>query len=507
MVAPLELVLDGPVRLLDPSGRDCTPRGAKERGILAILGTTPGMRLARARLQDLLWSDRGQSQGATSLRGALSELRRALGPRRDVLVGGPGWIGLEPDQVQVILPSGPNAGDRFCTDLDITDPEFEDWLRDSRMSDFPQSLPGTSTQLSNPDAPLVLILPDFGQSGHAVADMVLADAAGRVAQFIPTLILGSGAVPTMAGRRLRVQAGVVMGLDNEAIISLRLVDETAGGLQIWSHLDSLALVTGQMAPAVRALSEVLSGAILDTVGLRILSMMHRFDSDSLVQLDTHLATGKSGLLSDVTPAVRAFVRYKMRVERLISQDDLEEASELSREALAAAPRNPLNLAVGALMAVQRGDIAAAVDQVGRARSGDASQALVRFATAAVLAQSGRETEAYAIAESARAGDVSMLGPANTAVAAAAAATAARQEAAALDHARAAKGLAPDCRAALRFVAALAFRAGAEEEAATALARLAQLEPDFAPQRLLDPDYPVANLRRAGFLQVAEAGLI
>lgn len=509
MTARLELVLDGPVRVLDSEGRDRTPRGAKERGLLAVMGTARGMRLSRARVQDLLWSDRGPEQGAASLRGALSGVRRALGPARDVLLTGPGWVGLDGDRMRVVLPAGPDAGDRFCADLDITDPEFEDWLRDMRMA-APAApaapAPGPVAPVET-GAPLVLVLPDPGQAGHVAGDMILADAAGRVARLVPALIVGAGSVPQMAGRCIGLHAAIMPGDRSGAITSLRLTDRAQGGAQIWSHMGQMRLMGKGADVLMRALSEEMSAAILELAGLRSLSMLHRFDASSLGRLDAELADGTSGLLPAVAPAIRAYLRYTMRLERLASDDAVDEASEMARQAVEAAPRNPVTLSVAALVAVQRGDLDAAVDQIDRARWADPAQALVRFATAAVLARTGREAEAYEAAKAARTGALAILGPGNAALAAAAAATAAGREADALAHARAARGLAPDSRAALRFVAALAFRAGAEEEAASALARLAQLEPDFAPQRMLDADYPVANLRRAGFLQVAEAGLI
>ena len=60
-----ELILDlgGPLRLSDAGGADLTPRARKAQGLLALLGTAPGLKRSRSWLQDKLWSDRGAGAG------------------------------------------------------------------------------------------------------------------------------------------------------------------------------------------------------------------------------------------------------------------------------------------------------------------------------------------------------------------------------------------------------------------------------------------------------------
>jgi hypothetical protein len=52
----------GPLRLSDAEGADLTPRGRKAQGVLALLGTAPGLRRSRSWLQDKLWSDRARNK-------------------------------------------------------------------------------------------------------------------------------------------------------------------------------------------------------------------------------------------------------------------------------------------------------------------------------------------------------------------------------------------------------------------------------------------------------------
>ena len=128
-MARTKLHLAGPVSVIDAEGRDRTPYSMKARGILAVLGTARAYRVSRSKLQDKLWSDRSPEQGSASLRQALTEIRKRLGPMREILTSGPGWIGLDPDLLDVVLdpPADFVPGTfEFADDLDIRDAEFED---------------------------------------------------------------------------------------------------------------------------------------------------------------------------------------------------------------------------------------------------------------------------------------------------------------------------------------------------------------------------------------------
>ena len=72
--------LNGQFRVFDAAERDITPRGIKERGLLALLVLSPGQRRTRIWLQDKLWSDRSPEQASGSCRQALSNIRNAFGP-------------------------------------------------------------------------------------------------------------------------------------------------------------------------------------------------------------------------------------------------------------------------------------------------------------------------------------------------------------------------------------------------------------------------------------------
>ncbi|MFZ7093858.1 hypothetical protein [Primorskyibacter sp. 2E233] len=96
----------------------------------------------RAALQDLLWSDRGPTHGRDSLKKALRELRGSLNQHgRPVLetTGGPVALDMtriEADIFQIDIAEAVNApgGQEFLAGLDVRDPEFEEWLRATRIA-------------------------------------------------------------------------------------------------------------------------------------------------------------------------------------------------------------------------------------------------------------------------------------------------------------------------------------------------------------------------------------
>jgi DNA-binding SARP family transcriptional activator len=80
----LKLRLLGPFELTGKAGQPIMVSAKKSRGPLAVLALSPAV--SRERLANLLWSDRGDAQARSSLRQALTSLRRNLGPDHDALL-------------------------------------------------------------------------------------------------------------------------------------------------------------------------------------------------------------------------------------------------------------------------------------------------------------------------------------------------------------------------------------------------------------------------------------
>lgn len=130
--------LIGVFEVRDAAGVDRTPRGAKARALLAMLSRTPGHRRPRRWLEARLWSDRGQEQASGSLRQALTELRRALGPVADQLTSDRDCVALS--RVTTDLEADTDAiralvgqGREFLEGIDILDPAFNLWLAEERQ--------------------------------------------------------------------------------------------------------------------------------------------------------------------------------------------------------------------------------------------------------------------------------------------------------------------------------------------------------------------------------------
>ncbi len=121
----------------------------KNRALLAILALAPRGTMARERLADLLWSDRGADQARSSLRQALVALRKDMAVVQPMpLVADDETVRLDPALLDVdILRLQQLASTGSASDLDqaaalcvgelldglqVNDPSFEEWLGSER---------------------------------------------------------------------------------------------------------------------------------------------------------------------------------------------------------------------------------------------------------------------------------------------------------------------------------------------------------------------------------------
>ena len=141
----LRLDLLGPVRLGSVAGEDLTPKARKTRALLAVLALSR-LGIARSRLSDLLWGDRGEEQARASLRQALYELR-SLASRgyltvdRETVGLGPKRLATDVGAIQALAEDGDGAGLAealelselpFLSSIDGVTPELDEWLREER---------------------------------------------------------------------------------------------------------------------------------------------------------------------------------------------------------------------------------------------------------------------------------------------------------------------------------------------------------------------------------------
>ncbi|OCX66910.1 hypothetical protein BFP70_03535 [Thioclava sp. SK-1] len=179
-----KLRLFGAVQLLDPAGLDVTPRLAKTRALLAFLAMAQGHPVNRARLQDLLWSTRGQRQGRDSLRKALSELRSCFAALQSCPLhsdGGPVRLSMDQIRCDITAPHQGPYQPQFLEGIDICDPEFESWLAQTRnhLGKAPAQPTSNCAASPAPDVPLfeLGLLPidvdEADPQARILADMVI----------------------------------------------------------------------------------------------------------------------------------------------------------------------------------------------------------------------------------------------------------------------------------------------------------------------------------------------
>jgi tetratricopeptide (TPR) repeat protein len=153
--------LVGQVTVHASDGQDLTPRGKKTRGLIALLASSKDFKRSRVWIQDKLWSDRGPEQAAGSMRQAVADLRRALGPHKDALISHAGWVQFDPEQVSLATDENVRPDQEFCEDLDIRDPEFESWVRDVRQSKVSGGVE------ARPEQPILMIVSEGSDSDQS----------------------------------------------------------------------------------------------------------------------------------------------------------------------------------------------------------------------------------------------------------------------------------------------------------------------------------------------------
>lgn len=519
------LSLMGAVHLRTSDGRDLTPRGQKARGALALLGTAPDLRMNRARLQDQLWSDRSAQQGSDSLRQMLRELRGSLQEKRDLLITGVGWVGLNTELVRIDLTPVYDAGGmplEFAADIDIPDPEFDDWLRDMRLRLTPEEMhpvqprdgPDTS-RLTEPQRAhyVVWLDPVESNDSHArvIGEMIVNEAAARACDMIPAVLATSPPDPGQSvGSSLNAFC-YPLGPDCSLMIIMR---DLRTREQYWTR--RFTIHHGEMTESIRHAVAQTTVALLDrarrTASTDWTSYpiwdVFSYSRDRLLSADQLIARQEEEAPTGVGMALRSYLRNTLIFERLTDDPETcaEEALSFSSQARALAPNHPVVLAVASLSASWRRDAVAALELAQAALRIDPDSELAWNALSQAYIDVGRDAEALEAAEHGARGALAALGPSSWLMRRAVALVRLGRLGDAENAAAAAYTFSPDNRPSLRFLAALRYNRGDEAGAADALRRLRQIEPDFNLELMAAPDYPAATLRTAGLLGITKSGL-
>ncbi|MGL4238299.1 AfsR/SARP family transcriptional regulator [Tabrizicola sp.] len=525
--------LVGVFEVRDDAGRDCTPRGAKARAILAMLCQTPDRRRARRWLEARLWSDRGADQASGSLRQALMEIRKALGDEADRLEADRDSVRLsgvvtDLEQDQAAAAKALQSGREFLEGIDIIDHAFEDWLREERAR--VEAVMGTTRPAlarmplaRTARLPFVIRLGSLPEGVGIFAGMALADAIGRLmSEFAHVDVFGAGgtAIPAdlpREGMALHIEGAEIM----DRVHVLVSLSSIASGQTIWNQRAAIPMAeadligSGELPPLVfqaadaalayfPRLAECETGPRrANALIARSLTEMFSYDAVRLRVADEMLIEAHDIAASGRIYAWRCLVRQIMLVERTETDYPklIEEADEFSRKALELSKANPLVLALVSQARVMvdenpEAGMVLARDSVALSPF----NAFGHWAQAASLNRIGDSPGALGAAR--RGVEIAARTPHVHWWEALSGLAALRGElyAAAIAHYEAAYYRAPSFRAAMRHLLFLYLWAGKRDKAAGVLKGLLRVEPDFTLDRIMnEPNYPAVTLRRSGLL--------
>ena len=148
--ATFEINLLGPFCILGPDGQDRTPKSKRACALLALLALSPRKTRTRVWLRDKLWSERGETQAAASLRQCIHQARTALGDYADHLFGADkDKVWLNADRFSIDIQRDDldfQSQEQLLEGMDIRDPEFEEWLTLERQIWLQKCSAGQSVQ-------------------------------------------------------------------------------------------------------------------------------------------------------------------------------------------------------------------------------------------------------------------------------------------------------------------------------------------------------------------------
>lgn len=530
----LRVHLTGAFRVESAGGADLTPKSAKGAALLALLACHPQARRSRSWLQARLWSERGREQAAASLRQALSQLRRSLGPGGEVLQVSRAFVALNRDRVELVRTPG---GELF-EGIEVRDPAFAEWLGNERRAwsgrgapacESPGAAAGAAPESAAPRL-AALRRTDLVRQVHVFP---LTPTQGPERLFEDLFIDGferwvSEALIAEVHRRppdpssgdpisVAVQAYAAGGKG----FGLRLqMQEAQSRRMLWS---GRKVIEAQGAPPVDhidflSLVHEATEALADALVLRLRRDMERADAAILGRLALHKvftmnveevihADHLFQRAHELDPraiflAWRAQLRIIQEMERhAAGEGRAEEIERLARAALRLEPSNSVVLAVAAnAQLLVANDVHAGMELAQRAVDLNPVNPFAWDALSIGLAMSGKPQEAhlhqlraFAISQRSPIRHFWDMGACLTSVA-----TGKLDLARRLAHNAAV--MAPDFRPPLRYMATLDAIAGDRTAALQSVEKLRRLEPDFSLRQMVeDESYPVAGLRRAGLL--------
>ncbi len=527
----MRLRLNGPFRVYDDEDRDVTPKGIKERALLALIALSPSQRRTRAWLQDKLWSERSPEQASGSCRQALSNMRKALGPLEGRLQSDRSAIWLDPP-IPLQGAFDPTMGE-MLEDLDLPDPEFAEWLRELRMqhdAPLPGVVPALLQASATPVRPAkraLAMISRIDRSGTARGAFILRALSQRIVTGLALLgdieIIEVDASEKLVSEdqpAVRVELECLDDSDM-AFVLLRVLG-TSNRRIVWSGRVSLApsiaeiWASPDVTRAVNCAVQAVSDAAATSPGLAAISAINHavrrvfeFEKTGLLKADSLLRDAVDGEARGLALAWRGFLRLTEALEFRDGQGGkLEEAMLFAQEALALAPEHPVVLSLVSQVTLRvAGDLDQAHYLAGRAVSQGEDNPYALDALSQTLISQGRYDEAHTVAEFARTNAQGLPHSFSWDLLACFTALGIGDKERAYDLALTCHRKMPFYRPALRYLTALSALNGRHDDMQRHSQQLRKIEPDFVPKLLINPTYPVQTLRDLGLIDEIRAHLL
>ncbi len=519
----LKLYLFGRFRFETAEGTDVAPKSAKSQTLIALLATSETGGRGRLWLQKRLWPSKTPDKASTSLRQALSEIRRCLGDQRDTLQADRRSVTLDADLVET-MPA--QAGDEFLEGIQLIDGDHgvADWLAHHRalvQEQAPQSvLTESYVYRPIPNRPVVVFLTQSeGSSDLSLIEDIFVDCVARsMRETLSAEVRIGGGSTSPEAFRVEVQAFRGEG----ATVGIRArVRHGQPEMLVWSGMTSTQLhgappvedlqIVSLGNQLIDALAEAMTGHITESRDIRDANLLTRLAirrifslrPETLREADEMLARAEELGAGALSSAWRAQLRVIQHVERHegVSEDLPEEARKLCLDAM---EREPMNSMVVAAVANTRlvldNDVSVCLELARRSVSLNPANPLAWDSLATAKLYSGEIGEAHALAV--RAQKMSSGSPFghwwDFGRCLTAALTGRKDEA--LRLAEAAHAMSPEFRPPLRYLTALYAADERFDDAVRVGQRLKKLEPDFTFERMaLDDTYPISPLRWGGLL--------
>jgi len=521
----LRLGLYGRFTLVDADGVSRAPKSAKAQALVAMIATSETGSRGRLWLQKKLWSTSDRDRASVSLRQALSEVRRALGPVRDLLEADRRSVCLDMSQIAV----APRHKDQeFLEGIGLGDRDhvLAKWLDRERSCAEPIAFETplyapVSRPVQRSDCPPRIIFYTSGEDSQTrLIEDIFVDCVVKSLREAMTVDIHLASEPPPVGDtfRVAVQAYVVEG----AKIGIRArIAHGADESLVWAGMTSTQL---HGAPPVEDLEIVSLGnqlidALADALTLRVdqaqdirdtnllirmaVRRIFQMRPEALTEADAMLIKAQEIAPRGLSAAWRAQLRVIQEVERHNTRSDTlaEEARELSALAMELEPLNSMVLAAVANTRLVLDDDVGGCNELARKSVGlNPSNPLAWDSLSTAKLYAGQIGEAHALAV--RAQRISAGSPFgfwwDFGRCLTAALTGRGDEA--LRLAEAAHAMSPHFRPPMRYLTALYASNDQPEAAQRVASRLKRLEADFSFDRMAnDAEYPISPLRWSGLL--------